>query len=137
MPKRHLAKAGGSKRKLRGLPTLVTEQGEVERAERERRSAQAQRGRLGKRLARAWGLASLAIWIVASDQKPRVLAGTISVLPEMRERIQEKLRAFWDAGPRGPGFVWAPTGPALEAYSQHPAIKKAKKPGNHSTSMNF
>src|ERR1700722_6142356 len=30
---RHLAKAGGSKRKLRGLPTLVTEQGEVARAE--------------------------------------------------------------------------------------------------------
>ena len=55
---RHLAKAGGSKRKLRGLPTHVTEQGEVERAERERRSAQAQRGRLGKRLAGAWGLAS-------------------------------------------------------------------------------
>jgi hypothetical protein len=29
----------------------------VERAERTRRSAQAQRGRLGKRLAGAWGLA--------------------------------------------------------------------------------
>jgi len=54
---RHLAKAGGSKRKLRGIPTLATEQGGVERAERSRRSAQAQRGRLGKRLAGAWGLA--------------------------------------------------------------------------------
>ena len=47
----------GSNCKLRGIPTLVTEQGEVERAERTRRSAQAQRGRLGKRLAGAWGLA--------------------------------------------------------------------------------
>jgi hypothetical protein len=54
---RHLAKAGGSKRKLRGIPTLAMEQGGVERAERTRRSAQAQRGRLGKRLAGAWGLA--------------------------------------------------------------------------------
>ena len=56
---RHLAKAGGSKRKLRGIPTLVTEQGGVERAKRERRSAQAQRGRLGKRLAGARGGAPL------------------------------------------------------------------------------
>jgi len=61
MPKRHLAKAGGSKRKLRGLPTLVTEQGEVDRAEHERRSAQVQGGRLGRLLAGAWGLAALAI----------------------------------------------------------------------------
>jgi hypothetical protein len=56
---RHLAKAGGSKRKLRGIPTLATEQGGVERAERTRRSAQAQRGRLGKRLAGARGGAPL------------------------------------------------------------------------------
>ena len=54
---RHLAKAGGSKGKLRGFPTLETEQGEVDRAEHERRSAQVQRGRLGRRLAGAWGLA--------------------------------------------------------------------------------
>jgi hypothetical protein len=47
----------------------------------------------------------------------------------MRERIQEKLRAFWDAGLRGPDFVWAATGPALEVYSQHPVIKKANEPG--------
>ena len=56
---RHLAKAGGSNCKLRGIPTLATEQGGVERAERMRRSAQAQRGRLGKRLAGARGGAPL------------------------------------------------------------------------------
>src|SRR6202043_234927 len=30
---------------------------------------------------------------------------------------------------RGPDFVWAATGPALEAYSKHPVVKKANEPG--------
>jgi hypothetical protein len=47
----------------------------------------------------------------------------------MRKNITQKLRDFWDAGIRGPDFVWAATGPALEAYSQHPAVKKANNPG--------
>ena len=51
------------------------------------------------------------------------------VLAEMRERIQERLRAFWDVGLRGPDFVWAATGPALEIYSKHPAVRKANEPG--------
>jgi hypothetical protein len=42
-----LAKAGGSNCKLRGLPTLVTEQGAVEKAERS--------GGLHKRSAEDWG----------------------------------------------------------------------------------
>jgi hypothetical protein len=46
----------------------------------------------------------------------------------MRERIAVKLRDFWDAGIRGPDFVWAATGPAMEAYSQHPVVKKANRP---------
>src|SRR5262249_14692356 len=29
----------------------------------------------------------------------------------------------------GPDFVWAATGPALEAYSKHPVVKKATAPG--------
>ena len=56
---RHLAKAGGSKRKLRGIPTLAMERSGMERAKRERRSAQAQRGRLGTLLAGARGGAPL------------------------------------------------------------------------------
>jgi hypothetical protein len=44
---RHLAKAGGSNCKLRGLPTLVMEQGVVERAKRS--------GGLHKRSAEDWG----------------------------------------------------------------------------------
>jgi hypothetical protein len=47
----------------------------------------------------------------------------------MQEKITPRLRDFWDAGIRGPDFVWAATGPALEAFSQHPVVKKANKPG--------
>ncbi len=36
---------------------------------------------------------------------------------------------LWDAGIRGPDFVWAATGPALEVYSQHPVVKKTNEPG--------
>ena len=31
----------------------------------------------------------------------------------MRRGIAQSLREFWDAGIRGPDFVWAATGPAL------------------------
>ena len=51
------------------------------------------------------------------------------VLEEMRANITERLRDYWDAGIRGPDFVWAATGPALEAYSKHPIVKKANTPG--------
>ena len=43
----------------------------------------------------------------------------------MRENIAAQLREFWDAGIRGPDFVWAATGPAMEAYSKYPAVIKA------------
>jgi len=47
------------------------------------------------------------------------------VLAQMQEKVTARLRDYWDAGIRGPDFVWAATGPALEAYSQHPVVKKA------------
>ena len=46
----------------------------------------------------------------------------------MRHNITRQLRDFWDAGIRGPDFVWAATGPALEAFSKHPVVKKANDP---------
>ncbi len=55
----------------------------------------------------------------------------------MREKITTRLRDFWDAGIRGPDFVWAATGPALEAYSQYPAVKKANEPGQLMTVGEF
>ena len=51
------------------------------------------------------------------------------VLAEMRERIRTQLRDFWDAGIRGPDFVWSATGPALEAFSKYPVVKKADEAG--------
>ena len=47
----------------------------------------------------------------------------------MQRNIRVRLREYWDAGIRGPDFVWAATGPALEAYSAHPVVMKANEPG--------
>jgi putative DNA methylase len=47
----------------------------------------------------------------------------------MQVKITQRLHDFWDAGVRGPDFVWAATGPALEAYSEHPIVKKSNEPG--------
>jgi hypothetical protein len=55
----------------------------------------------------------------------------------MRERIHTQLRAFWDAGIRGPDFVWAATGPALEAFSKYPVVKKADEPNAQMTVSEF
>ena len=58
-------------------------------------------------------------------------------MEEMRKNIDIQLREFWDAGIRGPDFVWAATGPALEAYSKHPIVKKANAPGQIMTVSEF
>lgn len=76
--------------------------------------------------------ASLAssIWLVCKKRPESARPGWDNrVLEEMRANITERLRQFWDAGIRGPDFVWAATGPALEAYSQYPVVKKANEPG--------
>lgn len=87
-----------------------------------------------ERAARTRSLSSAALssslWIVCKKRPAAARAGWDNrVLEEMRANITEKLRAFWDAGIRGPDFVWAATGPALEAYSKHPVVKKANDPG--------
>ena len=77
------------------------------------------------------GRASLAssIWIVCK-KRPRVRPGwDHTVLDEMRSNITQQLHDFWDAGIRGPDFVWAATGPALEAFSKYPVVKKATAEG--------
>ena len=77
---RHLAKAGGSKRKLRGIPTLVTEQSGVGRAKRS--------GGLHKRSAEDWGnplrargaelpLAALAFAVASARARPVLFAGVV------------------------------------------------------------
>jgi len=80
---------------------------------------------------RNFGRASLAssIWLVCRKRDPVAKVGWDNrVLAEMRENIATQLRDFWDAGIRGPDFVWAATGPAMEAYSKYPAVIKANSP---------
>lgn len=89
---------------------------------------------------RAMSSAALAssIWLVCRKRPLTARPGwEESVLSEMREKIMQRLRDFWDAGIRGPDFVWSATGPALEAYSQHPVVKRADRPGEVLTVADF
>ncbi|MGG6294927.1 DUF1156 domain-containing protein [Leptolyngbya sp. AN02str] len=73
---------------------------------------------------------SSSVWLVCKKRPITTRPGWDNrVLDEMREKISDRLRDFWDAGIRGPDFVWAATGPAMEAYSKYPAVKKANEPG--------
>ena len=71
---------------------------------------------------------SSSVWIVCKKRSAARPGWDNTVLNEMRENITQQLRDFWDAGIRGPDFVWAATGPALEAFSKHPVVKKANDP---------
>jgi putative DNA methylase len=86
------------------------------------------------------GGAALAssVWLVCMKRSVAARHGWDNrVLEEMRANIAERLRDYWDAGIRGPDFVWAATGPALEAYSKHPVVKKANDPGRIMTVGEF
>jgi len=81
---------------------------------------------------------SSSVWLVCKKRPEAVRPGWDNrVLEEMRENIGEQLREFWDAGIRGPDFVWAATGPAMEVYSQYPVVKKANEPGQLMTVSEF
>jgi putative DNA methylase len=87
-----------------------------------------------ERAARTRSLTSAAlsssVWLVCKKRPETARPGWDNrVLEEMSQRIYTRLRDFWDAGIRGPDFVWAATGPALEAYSKHPVVKRANEPG--------
>ena len=88
---------------------------------------------------RAIGSAALAssVWLVCRKRQPGRPGWDNAVLIEMRENIKQKLRDFWDAGIRGPDFVWAATGPALEAFSKHPVVMKANVPNETMTVSEF
>ena len=78
-----------------------------------------------------------SIWIVCKKRPPARPGWDNNVLNEMRGNITQQLRDFWDAGIRGPDFVWAATGPALEAFSKHPVVKKANDPNQRMTVSEF
>jgi putative DNA methylase len=70
-----------------------------------------------------------SVWLVCKKRTATAGPGwDNNVLEEMKVNIAVRLREFWDAGIRGPDFVWAATGPALEAYSKHPVVRKANEP---------
>lgn len=88
---------------------------------------QTERG--GRLRAQASAALSSSVWLVCRKRSDMARPGWDNqVLGDMRSRIYDRLRTFWDAGIRGPDFVWAATGPALEAYSKHPVVKKADEP---------
>ncbi|MEI6150460.1 MAG: hypothetical protein WCS01_15280 [bacterium] len=71
-----------------------------------------------------------SIWLVCKKRPVTAKPGWDNqVLDDMRINIRAMLREFWDAGIRGPDFAGAATGPAMEAYSKHPVVKKANEPG--------
>ena len=78
-----------------------------------------------------------SVWIVCKKRAAARPGWDSSVLEDMRANITGKLRDFWDAGIRGPDFVWAATGPALEAFSRHPVVKKANAPNQLMTVSEF
>ena len=89
---------------------------------------------------RALSSAALAssVWLVCRKRPNTARPGWDNqVLAEMRDKIAKQLHEFWDAGIRGPDFVWSATGPALEAYSKHPAVKKANVPDELMTVSEF
>jgi adenine-specific DNA methylase len=95
-----------------------------------------------ERTARTRSLSSAAlsssVWLVCKKRPETARPGWDNrVLEEMHENIATRLRDFWDAGIRGPDFVWAATGPAMEAYSKHPAVRKANEPGQLMTVSEF
>ena len=78
-----------------------------------------------------------SVWLVCKKRPPARPGWDNTVLNKMRENITQQLHDFWDAGIRGPDFVWAATGPALEAFSKHPVVKKANDPNELMTVSEF
>ena len=80
---------------------------------------------------------SSSVWLVCKKRIETRPGWDHNVLGQMRENITRQLRNFWDAGIRGPDFVWAATGPAMEAFSKYPAVKKANDPKQLMTVSEF
>jgi len=79
-----------------------------------------------------------SVWLACRKRDPLARLGWDNkVLDEMRASVAIKLREYWDAGIRGPDFIWAATGPALEAYSKHPVVKMANEPNATLTVTEF
>ena len=80
---------------------------------------------------------SSSVWLVCKKRQASRPGWDNMVMGEMRENITRQLHDFWDSGIRGPDFVWAATGPALEAFSRHPTVKKANDRDQRMTVSEF
>lgn len=79
---------------------------------------------------------SSSIWIVCRKRSKGTAAGwQEKVLEEMKKALFEPrdtlggrniLQYYFDLGITGPDFIWAALGPALEAYSAHPFVKRTE-----------
>ncbi len=77
---------------------------------------------------------STSVWIVSRKRTSAALPGWEElVLERMKEILFGRrdelgginiLQYYFDLGIRGPDFIWAALGPALQAYSEHPFVKK-------------
>ena len=68
---------------------------------------------------------STSLWLVCRKRPTNAKTGWYKqVTNAMTKRITERLRYFWDEGIRGPDFVWAAIGPALESYSSYKVVKR-------------
>ncbi len=80
---------------------------------------------------------SASIWLVCRKRTEARPGWDSQVLAEMERNLTKHLRDFWDAGIRGPDFVWAATGPALEAFSRYPAVRCERAPDEMLTASGF
>ncbi len=77
---------------------------------------------------------SSSVWIVCRKRSATAPAGwedpvlerMKKILFDRRDELGRKniLQYYFDLGIRGPDFIWAALGPALQAYSEHPFVKK-------------
>ena len=77
---------------------------------------------------------SSSVWIVCRKRPNTAVAGwDANVLGRMKQILFDPrevlggrniLQYYFDLGITGPDFIWAALGPALEAYSAHPFVKK-------------
>lgn len=77
---------------------------------------------------------SSSVWIVCRKRLENAPHGWEENVVEHMKRIlfdprealggRNVLQYFFDLGIQGPDFIWAALGPALEAYSAHPYVKK-------------
>lgn len=77
---------------------------------------------------------SSSVWIVCRKRDQHAQVGWQEMVVDKMKHVlfdsreilggTNILQYYFDLGIRGPDFIWAALGPALEAYSAHPFVKK-------------